>query len=48
MSMDIIRSVLVAVRGVCGKVKKAQTALISKVFFNLIPEEKSCEARVEG
>ena len=35
MSMDIMRSVLVAVRGVRGK---AWTAPISKVSFNLIPD----------
>ena len=41
--MDITRSVLVAVRGVRGKAKKAWTAPISNVSFNLIPEEKSYE-----
>ena len=41
LSMDIMRSVLVAVRGVRGKAKKAWTAPISSVDFNLIPEEKS-------
>ena len=45
LSMDIMRSVLVAVtvRGVRGKAKKAWTAPISSVSFNLIPEEKSYE-----
>ena len=43
LSMDIMRSVLVAVRGVRGKGKKAWTAPISSVSFNLIPEEKSYE-----
>ena len=43
LSMDIMRSVLVAVRGVRGKAKKAWTAPISSVDFNLIPEEKSFE-----
>ena len=43
LSMDIMRSVLVAVRGVRGKVKKAWTAPISNVSFNLIPEERSYE-----
>ena len=43
LSMDIMRSVLVAVRGVRGKAKKAWTAPISSVDFNLIPEEKSYE-----
>ena len=43
LSMDIMRSVLVAVRGVRGKAKKAWTAPISNVSFNLIPEEKSYE-----
>ena len=38
-----MRSVLVAVRGVRGKAKKAWTAPISSVDFNLIPEEKSFE-----
>ena len=42
-NMDIMRSVLVAVRGVRGKAKKAWTAPISSVSFNLIPEEKSYE-----
>ena len=41
--MDIIRSVLVAVRGVRGKAKKAWPAPISSVSFNLIPDEKSFE-----
>ena len=44
LSMDIMRRVLVAVRGtVRGKAKKAWTAPISSVDFNLIPEEKSYE-----
>ena len=43
LSMDIMRSVLVAVRGVRGKAKKAWTAPISNVSFNLIPEERSYE-----
>ena len=43
LSIDIMRSVLVAVRGVRGKGKKAWTAPISSVSFNLIPEEKSYE-----
>ena len=43
LSMDIIRSVLVAVRGVGGKAKKAWTAPISNVSINLIPNEKSFE-----
>ena len=43
LSMDIMRSVLVAIRGVCGKAKKAWTAPISNVSFNLIPEERSYE-----
>ena len=41
--MDIMKSVLVAVRGVRGKAKKAWTALLTNVSFNLIPEEKSYE-----
>ena len=41
LSMDIIRSVLVGVRGVRGIAKKAWTAPLSTVSFNLIPEEKS-------
>ena len=41
--MDIMRSLLVAVRGVRGKAKKAWTAPISNVSFNLIPEERSYE-----
>ena len=43
LSMDIMRSVLVAVRGVRGKAKKAWTAPISSVDFNLIPEMMSYE-----
>ena len=43
LSMDIMRSVLVAVRGVHGKSKKAWIAPISNVSFNLIPEERSYE-----
>ena len=43
LSMDIMRSVLVGVRGVRGKAKKAWTAPLSSVSFNLIPEEKSYE-----
>ena len=43
LSMDIMSSVLVAVRGVRGKAKKAWTAPISSVSFNLIPDEKSFE-----
>ena len=43
LSMDIMRSVLEAVRGVRGKAKKAWTAPISNVSFNLIPEERSYE-----
>ena len=43
LSMDIMKSVLVAVRGVHGKEKKAWTTPISNVSFNLIPEEKSYE-----
>ena len=40
LSMDIMRSVLVAVRGIIrGKAKKALTAPISNVSFNLIPKE---------
>ena len=35
--------VIVAVRGVRGKAKKAWTAPISNVSFNLIPNEKSFE-----
>ena len=41
LSMEIMRSVLVAVRFVCGKAKKVWTAPISIVSFNLIPDEKS-------
>ena len=41
LSMEIMRSVLVAVSFVCGKAKKVWTAPISIVFFNLIPDEKS-------
>ena len=37
LSMAIMGSVLVAVRGVRGKAKKVWTALISSVSFNLIP-----------
>ena len=43
LSMDIIRSVLVAVRGVLGKAKTAWITPTSNVSFNLIPEEKSYE-----
>ena len=43
LRMDIMRSVLVAVRGVRGKAKKAWPAPISSVSFNLIPDEKSFE-----
>ena len=43
LHMDIMRSVLVAVRGVRGKAKKAWTAPISSVSFNLIPDKKSFE-----
>ena len=43
LSMDIMRSVLVAVRGVRGKAKKTLTAPISNVSFNLIPEERIYE-----
>ena len=45
LSMDIMRSVLLAVRGVRGKSNKALTAPISTVSFNLIPAEKSFEGR---
>ena len=38
LSMDIMRSVLVAVRGVRGKAKKAWTTPVSCIDFNLIPE----------
>ena len=41
LSMYIMRSVLVGVRGVRGKAKNAWTAPMSSVSFNLIPEEKS-------
>ena len=44
LSMEIMRSVLVAVRGVRGKAKKAWTAPISSVDFNLIPKEMSFES----
>ena len=40
LSMDIMRSVLVAVRGVRGKAKKAWTAPISNVSFNHIPDQR--------
>ena len=43
LSMGIMRSVLVGVRGVRGKAKKAWTAPLSSVSFNLIPEEKTYE-----
>ena len=43
LSMEIMRSVLVAVRGVRGKAKKAWTAPLSSVSFNLISDEKSFE-----
>ena len=43
LSMDIIRSMLVAVRGVRGKAKNAWTAPISSVSFNLIPDEEGFE-----
>ena len=41
LSMDVVRSVPVAVRAVGGKAKKTWVAPISNVSFKLIPEEKS-------
>ena len=38
--MDMMRSVLVVVRGVLGK-EGMDCLCISNVYFNLIPEEKS-------
>ena len=46
LSMDIMSSVLVAVRGIHGKAKKALTTPISNVSFNLIPEEKSYQGEM--
>ena len=46
LSMDIMRSLLVAVRGVRGKANKAWTAPISNVSFNLIPDERSYEGQL--
>ena len=43
ISMDIMRSVLVAVRGVRGKAMTARTAPLSCVSFNLIPDMNSYE-----
>ena len=47
LSMDIVRSVLVAVRGVRWKAKKAWTAP-TVVSFNLISDEKSFEGSMNA
>ena len=44
--MDIMRSVLVGVRSVRGKAKKAWTAPLSCVSFNLIRLDESPELKI--
>ena len=41
ISFEIMRSVLVAVRGVRGKISQAKADPISTIAFNLIPEARS-------
>ena len=43
ISFEIMRSVLVAVRGVRGKIRQAKADPISTIAFNLIPEARSYE-----
>jgi hypothetical protein len=43
ISFEMMRSVLVAVRGVRGKIRQAKADPISTIAFNLIPEARSYE-----
>ena len=43
ISFEIMRSVLVAVRGVRGKIRQAMADPIASIAFNLIPEARSYE-----
>ena len=43
ISFEIMRSVLVAVRGVRGKIRQAKADPIASIAFNLIPEARSYE-----
>ena len=43
ISFEIMRSVLVAVRGVRGKIRQAKADPIASIAFNLIPEALSYE-----
>ena len=43
VSFEILRSVLVAVRGVRGKIRQMKVDPISTLAFNLIPQKRSYE-----
>ena len=43
ISFEILRSVLVAVRGVRGRIRQVKVDSISSLAFNLIPQQKSYE-----
>ena len=43
ISFEILRSVLVAVRGVRGKIRQMKVDPISTLAFNLIPQKRSYE-----
>ena len=43
ISFEIMRSVLVAIRGVRGKIRQAKADPVSTIAFNLIPEARSYE-----
>ena len=43
ISFEILRSVLVAVRGVRGRIRQVKVDFISSLAFNLIPQQKSYE-----
>ena len=47
ISFEIMRSVLVAVRGVCGKIRQAKADPIASVAFNLIPDETRMKPRMK-
>ena len=43
ISFEILRSVVVAVRGVRGKIRQVKVDPISTLAFNLIPQKRSYE-----
>ena len=43
ISFELLRSVLVAVRGVRGKIRQMKVDPISTLAFNLIPQKRSYE-----